>query len=124
MADLYLDSNVFIDIQEGRKKISLDIFDNSTVYLAPLSLHMYFYIYKKKIPYDLFKELQELVILVDFTSEIAFKSLEGPTKDFEDNVQLHSAIDADCDIFYTRDGGLLKMGYFDNLEIKNPTVLS
>lgn len=71
-----------------------------------------------------FMNLTDFVQILNFTQDLALKALEGPTKDFEDNVQLHSARDAGCKIFYTRDSGLLKLGYFGAVQIKDPTLLS
>jgi len=55
--------------------------------------------------------------LISLTDKIIDKALLGPTKDLEDNIQLHSAVEADCDIFLTNDKALLKMGYFGKTKI-------
>lgn len=43
--------------------------------------------------------------------------LSGPTVDFEDNVQLHSAAEAECEIFLTEDKKLLKLGFFGKTHV-------
>jgi len=43
--------------------------------------------------------------------------MTGPTDDFEDNVQLHSAVMGDCDYFLTMDKKLIKMKYFGKMRI-------
>ena len=53
------------------------------------------------------------------TEYILDKALQGPTKDLEDNIQLHSAAEADCDFFITRDRQLLALGYFGKTKITN-----
>lgn len=40
-----------------------------------------------------------------------------PTSDLEDNIQLHSAAEADCDYFLTSDKKLLAMIYFGKTKI-------
>ena len=47
------------------------------------------------------------------------KSLEGPTADLEDNIQLHSAAESNCDYFLTNDKKLLNMKFFGKTEIVN-----
>jgi hypothetical protein len=37
--------------------------------------------------------------LVDISEDIVIRALQGPTPDFEDNVQLHSAANAECNLF-------------------------
>ena len=63
MAKLFLDTNVFIDLLEGRSNINVD--------------------------------------------------------DFEDNVQLHCAAQANCDFFLTRDEKMLKLGFFGKVRLKS-----
>ena len=44
-------------------------------------------------------------------------SLDGPTKDLEDNIQLHSAAKTEADFFLTNDKKLLKMKFFGKMRI-------
>lgn len=55
--------------------------------------------------------------MIPFDSAIAEKALVGPTSDFEDNVQLHSAAEAECDIFLTEDKKLSDMKFFGKVRI-------
>lgn len=57
--------------------------------------------------------------VIPFSEDVLKKSLNGPTSDFEDNVQLHSAAEAECDYFLTNDEKLLKMKFFGKTEIRN-----
>ena len=109
MAKVFLDANILVDILEKRGGFSLAQFDNQEIYASTLSIHIMFYVSKKKIPYDLIPEILLDVNLVNFTHDITKKALLGPTEDFEDNVQIHSASDAECDIFLTEDKKLLNM---------------
>jgi len=122
MANIFLDASVFFDIREKRTALFQRDFSNDFLFMSILTLDIYFYTFKKKMPDLTFVGLTNFVQILNFTQDLALKALEGPTKDFEDNVQLHSAIDADCNIFYTRDNGLLKLGYFGNVKIQKPTV--
>lgn len=113
MAKVFLDTNFFIDAihRHPEKKILLDLADFDVV-ISILSIHIYCYIFKIKVPNEtLFKQIEKFII-VDFDSELLAKASEGPTSDLEDNIQLHSAAEADCDLFLTNDKALLKMTFF------------
>lgn len=60
-------------------------------------------------------QLQEQFGIVPLTEHILNKALEGPTNDLEDNIQLHSAAEAQCDIFLTNDKKLLNLKYFGKM---------
>lgn len=49
--------------------------------------------------------------------------MEGPTKDLEDNIQLHSAAEAESDIFLTADKKLVDMKFFGKTQIISPENL-
>jgi hypothetical protein len=57
--------------------------------------------------------------LIPITKSLTLKSLQGPTPDFEDNLQLHSAAIEDCDLFLTNDQELLNMSYFGKVNISS-----
>lgn len=61
--------------------------------------------------------LEESYNMVDFSREISNKALRGPTDDFEDNVQLHSAAQAECDLFLTEDKKLLTLKFFGKTRV-------
>ena len=117
MAKVYLDTKIFIDIAEERKDITLDGFLGYELTTSPLSIHILFYVAKRKVPYQKVAEIIESLVLVPFDRKITAKALEGPTADFEDNVQLHSCTTADCDLFLTKDKKLLKMKFFGKAKI-------
>ena len=117
MEKIFLDANIVIDIVEERKNILLEDFSNFKVYFSPLSIHILTYLYKYKIPSTKILCLKEYSIFVPFTDDITYKSLLGPTNDFEDNVQLHSAAEAQCDWFITSDRKLLEMKFFGKMQI-------
>lgn len=118
MAKVFLDTNYFIDaiVRKPEKQILDQLLDN-IILISTLSLHIYCYTYKIKIPDKRVIAQRSLFQLVDFSVDIVKKALLGPTTDFEDNVQLHSAATDDCDYFLTEDKKLLKMKFFGRPQI-------
>ncbi len=53
--------------------------------------------------------------LVSLDETITMAALVGPTQDFEDNVQIQSALSAECQLFLTRDKNLLKMKFVEQM---------
>ena len=117
MAKIFLDTNVFIDYIEQRKPIDMEVFEGHEILISPLSVHILIYVRKHKIPHTKLNQLIENFSLISFNVLISQKSLQGPTKDFEDNVQLHSAAEAECDYFLTSDKKLLSMKFFGRTKI-------
>jgi predicted nucleic acid-binding protein len=116
MARVFLDTNFYFDITK-RAKEKLEPLQGNLLFISPLSTHILFYTFKLKVPHKELDEVQHQLGLVPFTEQITEKSLQGPTSDFEDNVQLHSAAEADCDFFLTSDQKLLKMKFFGKVRI-------
>jgi len=117
MGRLFLDVNIIIDIIEKRSDLTMDNLSGYFVYLSPLSLHILLYLYKKKIPYSVLNDFASKINLIEFDNAITNSSLIGPTEDFDDNVQLHSASRGECDYFLTRDKKLLDMKFFGKMRI-------
>src|SRR5258706_10881418 len=99
MAKIFIDTNILIDLVEKRKKITPDQLTNDTVFISPLSIHILMYVLKKKVPFPRITAIIEPFLLIDFNEKISQEALIGPTNDFEDNVQLHSAAEEGCNIF-------------------------
>lgn len=119
MARIFVDANIFIDLVEKRKKKTLADLDGNKLFISPLSAHILMYVVKKKVPYQRIEVSITHFGIVNFNSDILNKALEGPTDDLEDNVQLHSAAEAECDIFLTEDRGLLNMKFFGKTKISS-----
>lgn len=120
MAKIFLDTNIFIDaIHRKPEHHILESLEGHTALISPLSVHIYCYSFQVKILETRLHEQLIKFYLVDLDSNILNKSATGPTNDMEDNIQLHSAVDADCDYFLTNDKQLLKMGYFGKTRILN-----
>ena len=118
MARVFLDANIYIDITK-RAKEKLEPLRADLLFISPLSAHILFYTQKLKVPDRQLNELQEQFGIVPLTKHILNKALEGPTNDLEDNIQLHSAAEAECDIFLTEDQGLLNMKFFGKTHISS-----
>lgn len=119
MAKVFLDTNIFIDLIEAKgNKTLASVLDQHRVYISPLSIHILFYVEKKRVPNQNTNVTISQFEIVDLTKTLLEeKSLVGPTNDLEDNIQLQSAVEADCDYFLTNDKKLLKMGYFGKAKI-------
>lgn len=118
MARVFLDTNYFIDaIHRKPERQILETLEDNVICASTLSFHIYCYTFKIKIP-DQKVILQKIKFyLVDFSEHVLDKALEGPTDDLEDNIQLHSAAEAEADVFLTNDEGLLNMKFFGKTEI-------
>lgn len=104
MARVFLDTNYFIDaIHRKPEKYILESLENHIIYISTLSIHIYCYSSKIKIPDEIISAQKEKFQLIDFGKDVLENALLGPTSDFEDNVQLHSAAEAECDFFLTND---------------------
>lgn len=113
MARIFLDANILIDLIEIRgERITAEELADNEIFISPLSVHILIYVTRQKIPPKRLVQIIELFSLVPFDQSISTKSFQGPTKDFEDNVQLHSAADSECDFFLTQDKNLLNLKFF------------
>ncbi|PIU72923.1 hypothetical protein COS78_04390 [Candidatus Shapirobacteria bacterium CG06_land_8_20_14_3_00_40_12] len=119
MAKVYLDTNRLIDFVERKDIEVVESVSKHDVFVSVLFWHIAAYVCKWKIPN---KTLNDLIVMcesIDLNKVIVLKALSGPTDDFEDNVQLHSAVAGDCDYFLTLDRRLLKMKYFGKMKISD-----
>ena len=117
MEKVFLDTNIIIDLIEERKNVILEQFGDNKLFISPLSLHILAYAYNYHMPSNKLLEWGRFVTIVPLGLDITKKSLVGPTEDFEDNVQLHSAVKADCDIFLTADKKLLNLKFFGKMRL-------
>lgn len=122
MARIFLDTNQYIDLT-NRAKEKWDRLRGNLLFISPLSTHILFYTRKLKVPDKEVNELQEQFGIVPLTRYILDKALEGPTKDLEDNIQLHNAAESECDFFLTEDKKLLDMKFFGKTQIISPENL-
>lgn len=118
MAKVFLDTNYFIDaIHREPEQDILALLEDYVVYISPLSFHIYCYIYKIKVPDKKVTAQKEKFQIVELSEDILDRSLRGPTPDLEDNIQLHSCAEAECDYFLTQDKKLLNLKFFGKTRI-------
>jgi predicted nucleic acid-binding protein len=104
MKNLFIDTNVTIDVLANRKPFSdaaaklFDLADKGKVNLmiSALSYSNIYYIIRKtcshKETISLLKDLESLTVTLDVTNEIISTSLTSDFKDFEDSIQYHTAL--------------------------------
>ena len=117
MERVFVDVNVWIDVLTDRKYGFVEMLDEKIKVLSALSFHIVMYIRKLKVPNALINSYRKSSVIIPLNKTILKKSLIGPTDDFEDNIQLHSAVEGDCEYFVTMDKKLLKMKYFGKMKI-------
>lgn len=116
MANIFLDTNFVFDILIRNKKRAKILLGHN-VFVSPLSYHIYYYSEGVKVPdKQTILALKKLEV-VNFSKKILVSALKGPTKDLEDNIQLHSAIEANCEVFLTNDQKLQKTKSFEKMQI-------
>lgn len=124
MAKIFLDTNSFIDsVHRAPEKKTLQFLEGHIAYTSVLSFHIYCYVYKIKVPNAKVLAQKEKFQIIDFSENVLDRALSGPTLDFEDNIQLHSAAEAQCDFFLTSDKKLLEMKFFGKAKIVSPESL-
>lgn len=116
MARVFLDTNAYIDAVHRNVEI-IRQFLGHKIFYSPLSTHILFYASNLKVPHQTIRATEEEFEIIDFTSIILTKALNGPTSDLEDNTQLHSAAEAECDYFLTSDKKILAMKFFGKTKI-------
>lgn len=116
MARVYLDTNYFIDVVKRNPALRQPLVHH-LVFISPLSIHILFYSLKIKVPDQAIQETVNEFGVIPLTKYILDKAITGPTSDLEDNIQLHSAAEAECDYFLTSDEKLLKMKFFGKTQI-------
>ena len=119
MEKVFLDANYFIGLVNRAPETDVDILHKFQGYVSVLSCHILFYINNIKVPDAKINSFIDDFNMIELTNDILHKGLEGPTQDLEDNIQLFSAIEAECEYFLTFDKSLLKMKYFGKLAIVN-----
>ncbi|MBI3559669.1 hypothetical protein HY087_00890 [Candidatus Gottesmanbacteria bacterium] len=117
MARVFLDANYFIGLVNRTPETEVDILEGHKGYISALSCHILCYVNKIKLPDKKIQVFAEDFFIVNLTDSIIQKAFASPTADMEDNIQLHSAVEADCDYFLTSDKKLLAMIYFGKTKI-------
>ncbi|KKS97510.1 MAG: hypothetical protein UV73_C0008G0030 [Candidatus Gottesmanbacteria bacterium GW2011_GWA2_43_14] len=118
MAKIFLDANYFIRVITKRSDNDFSPLTSNLLFISPLSVHIFYYVYKIRVPDGKILKLMDFFNIISLTDEIITRSGVGPTTDLEDNVQLHSASAAGCSYFLTQDRGLLRMKFFGKTAVK------
>lgn len=119
MAKVFLDTNYFIGLVNKSPRIEPSVLDDQIGYISTLSCHILCYVNKIKLPNEKIRSFVEDFLIVSLTDSLVEKAFGGPTTDMEDNIQLHSAAEAECDWFLTNDKKLLAMKFFGKTKIAN-----
>ena len=118
MARVFLDANFVIETVGLRKSNAESrSLDGHDIFISPLTIHILCYAFKIDIPDKRIDNLIDQMHLVDINKKLMEFALLGPTMDFEDNIQLHSASLANADYFITHDQDLLKLAIFGKTKI-------
>jgi len=117
MSKVFLDTNLFIDLIYRRETDEFEYLNDHELFISPLSYHIFFYTQRLKVPNAKVNKGLSRFNFVDLGKKVLKNSLEGPTIDLEDNIQLHSAAEAECDYFLTLDKKLLSMKFFGKTRI-------
>lgn len=119
MAKIFLDTNYFIGLANRAPEVNAEALDEQIGYVSILSCHILFYVNKISVPDAKMNSFINDFNLIGLNQGILDKALEGPTTDLEDNIQLHSAAEAECDIFLTSDQKLLRLKFFGKTVIQS-----
>lgn len=104
MKHIFLDTNVIIDVLANREPFStvasklLDCGDKGklNIYISALSYSNIYYILHKSCSHkemiSLLKDIRAISTTMDVTEEIIGKAIESGLKDFEDAIQLNTAL--------------------------------
>jgi predicted nucleic acid-binding protein len=119
MENIFVDVNVLMDILGDREFGFEKVLDKKTITVSALSFHILMYIMRLKVPNSKLNKYRKSCLIVALNKKIIKDAMIGPTDDFEDNVQLHSAVVGECDYFLTLDKKLLRMKYFGKMRISD-----
>jgi len=117
MARIFLDANKIIHTADKHGVQLADHYKSHALVASPLSMHILCYLSKKKLPDLKLEKFVAQLHLEAIDQEMTDQALQGPTDDFEDNIQLHSAARAKCEYFLTNDQELLKLKFFGEAAI-------
>ncbi|MBP1541642.1 MAG: PIN domain-containing protein [Prevotella sp.] len=115
MMRVFLDTNILLDIIEGRQRFLLassNVFDLGIrnlvqLYATPLSFANCLYTARKNVGYEPairgLKSLKNYIIAATMDDNQVNAALSSGMPDFEDMLQYQAAIASECDVIVTRD---------------------
>lgn len=117
MKNLFIDTNVIIDLLADRKPYSeaaSRLFDYAekgkiNLFISALSYANIYYIIKKTCSHKrmlvMLKDLEAITETLDVTKQVISKSLHSDFNDFEDAIQYHTALsNSKIEVIVTRNG--------------------
>ncbi len=118
---VFFDTNILLEIIFLRKKYKecRDLLEKNSdnVYISILSIHICNYFVKKhNLDVNYYKKFFDYFEIIDFNSDIFDKAYFNYSKDFEDSIQIASALSVQCNQFITLDKKL-KNNYGNLLNI-------
>jgi predicted nucleic acid-binding protein len=124
MANIFWDTNILLRLMEddlpSGSKAKLN---KHASYISVLSIHIAAYVHKIKMPSDRFNNLLNHFTILSLTNAVINQSLQKPTTDFEDNIQLNTALKNNIQTFVTLDKELLKIKSYRGMKIVSPQDL-
>ena len=121
MAKVFLDANYFIGLANRTPEVNIETLDGYKGFVSTLSCHILFYVNKINVKINVPDVKMNSFLndfnLTDLSQDILDRATEGPSIDLEDNIQLHSAAEAECDFFLTKDKQLLQLKFFGKTQI-------
>jgi predicted nucleic acid-binding protein len=117
---IFLDTNCVIDLLYKRDLSYSHLLDTKIIFISALSIHIAIYVAKDRMPKKSFEQFLQFMDVVSLDQQVLVESFAGPTSDFEDNIQLNSALQSGATHFYTKDATLLKLGSHKNIAIVQP----
>ena len=93
------------------------------VYISVLSVHITCYVHKIKLPDSHLENHLTFFKILPITTAIIQNSLSELTTDYEDNIQINSALSNNIKTFVTFDKELLKMKSYRGMKIVEPSQL-
>ena len=115
MIRVFLDTNILLDIIEGREQfllVSSNVFDlgikgQIQMFATPLTFANCVYTVRKNVGYDNaihgLRMLKKYVIAAEMDDEQVEVALNTEAPDFEDMLQYEAALASKCDVIVTRD---------------------
>lgn len=124
MGKIFLDVNVLIDVFLQRDKHSARALESHRLCTSALSFHIMAYVAKLKLPNAYLTTALSYLEVLPLDRAILRESMQGPTQDLEDNIQITSAVRAECMQFVTRDKRLLALRRIGSMQFVAPSHLA
>jgi predicted nucleic acid-binding protein len=123
MDKVFLDTNFFMRVLEGKFVQEAKRLENKNRFASVLTIHITAYVHKLNMPHSQLKQMLDYYTVLPITAKTGIISLEEPTKDYGDNLQLNTALGHSMTLFVTLDKELLRLKKYQGLNIISPAQL-